>query len=112
MELLIIDSRTEAGEKEVHVKRELEALVTQMHSSGITYEEAVREFKKRFILEVLANHKGNQCKAARELGMHRNTLSRTIAELNIDPVQIRIGLKRPPRSERQVFDTTKQAALS
>jgi hypothetical protein len=32
--------------------------------------------------------------------------------LNIDPVQIRIGLKRPPRSERQVFDTTKQAVLS
>lgn len=94
------------------MKRELEALVTQMHSSGITYEEAVREFKKRFILEVLANHKGNQCKAARELGMHRNTLSRTIAELNIDPVQIRIGLKRPSRSERQVFDTTKQALLS
>lgn len=99
-------------EKEVFVKRELEALVTQMHSSGITYEEAVREFKKRFILEVLASHKGNQCKAARELGMHRNTLSRTIAELDIDPVQVRIGLKRPPRSERQVFDTTKQALLS
>lgn len=111
-EILIVAPAKAPGEKEVFVKRELEALVTQMHSSGITYDEAVREFKKRFILEVLANHKGNQCKAARELGMHRNTLSRTIAELNIDPVQIRIGLKRPPRSERQVFDTTKQAVLS
>ncbi len=111
-EILLVTPAIVPGEKEVYVKRELEALVTQMHSSGITYDEAVREFKKRFILEVLANHKGNQCKAARELGMHRNTLSRTIAELNIDPVQIRIGLKRPPRSERQVFDTTKQAILS
>jgi Fis family transcriptional regulator, factor for inversion stimulation protein len=90
------------------VKRELDNLVTQMHAGGITYFEAVREFKKRFLLEVLAHHKGNQCKAANELGMHRNTLSRTIAELELDPSQIRTGLKRPPRSERPVFDV-KQA---
>lgn len=93
------------------MKRDLDNLVTQMHSGGITYEEAVREFKKRFILEVLAQHRGNQCKAARELGMHRNTLSRTIAELNIDPTQIRNGLKRPPRSERLVYEP-KQALRS
>jgi DNA-binding NtrC family response regulator len=71
-----------------------------MQASGITYAEGVREFKKRFILEVLARHRGNQCKAAQELGMHRNTLSRTIAELDLNPTQIRRGLKRPPRSER------------
>jgi Fis family transcriptional regulator, factor for inversion stimulation protein len=90
------------------VKRELESLVTQMYAAGITYEEAVREFKKRFIFEVLARHKGNQCKAAREMGMHRNTLSRTIAELKLDPAQIRNGLKRPARGERLVFEV-KQA---
>lgn len=85
------------------MKRELENLVSQMHTGGITYTEAVREFKKRYILEVLAHHKGNQCKAAQELGMHRNTLSRTIEELGLDPTQIRLGLKRPPRSERPQF---------
>jgi hypothetical protein len=36
--------------------------------------------------------------------MHRNTLSRTITELDIDPSQIRRGLKRPSRSERPVFE--------
>lgn len=87
------------------MKRELDSLVSQMQTSGITYDEALREFKKRFILQVLACHRGNQCKAAKELGMHRNTLSRTLAELNIDPTQVRIGLKRPPRSERPVFDS-------
>lgn len=86
------------------MKRELDSLVTQMHAGGITYNEAVREFKKRFLVEVLAHHRGNQCKAAKELGMHRNTLSRTIAELEIDPSQIRRGLKRPSRSERPVFE--------
>lgn len=81
------------------MKRELDSLVIQMYASGITYEEAVREFRRRYIQEVLANHKGNQCKAARELGVHRNTLSRMMTELNLDPVQIKLGLKRPARSE-------------
>ena len=40
--------------------------------------------------------------AARELGMHRNTLSRTISELKIDVRQFRDGVKRPPRSARPV----------
>ena len=82
------------------MKRELDNLVLQMHAAGIPYSDAVREFKKRYILEVLSRHRGNQCKAAEELGMHRNTLSRTITELQIDPAQIRNGLKRPSRSER------------
>ncbi len=86
------------------MKRELDILVAHMHASGITYAEGVREFKKRFILEVLARNRGNQCKAARELGMHRNTLSRTIAELELNPAQIRSGLKRPSRSERPALE--------
>ena len=84
------------------MKDQLEALILQMYKSNILYSEGVREFKKRFILTVLQENKGNQCRAARELGMHRNTLSRTIAELHLDPVQIRSGLKRPVRSARPV----------
>lgn len=89
-------------ESEALVKDQLEALVAQMYSSGILYSEAVREFKKRFILNVLQQNKGNQCKAARELGMHRNTLSRTIAELKLDVRQFREGSRRPVGSERPV----------
>ena len=84
------------------MKDQLEALVAQMYSSGILYSEAVREFKKRFIMNVLQQNKGNQCKAARELGMHRNTLSRTIAELKVDIRSLRDGARRPPRSARPV----------
>ncbi len=84
------------------MKRELDILVTQMHTSGVAYNEAVRQFKKRYIYEVLSHHKGNQCKAAEELGMHRNTLSRTLAELDMDTAQIRNGMRRPPRSERSL----------
>jgi Fis family transcriptional regulator, factor for inversion stimulation protein len=82
------------------VKDQLEALILQMYKSNILYSEAVREFKKRFILTVLEENNGNQCRAARQLGMHRNTLSRTISELKIDVRQLRAGMKRPPRSAR------------
>jgi len=82
------------------VKDQLEALVAQMYNSGILYSEAVREFKKRFLVNVLQQNKGNQCKAARELGMHRNTLSRTLAELKLDVRQFRDSGRRPVRSER------------
>ena len=82
------------------MKDQLEALIMQMYRSGILYSEAVREFKKRFILTVLQENKGNQCKAARQLGMHRNTLSRTIAELDLDVKTLRSGTRRPPRSAR------------
>ncbi len=82
------------------MKDQLEALVSQMYHSGIFYSEAVREFKKRFILTVLVENQGNQCRAARQLGMHRNTLARTIQELKLDIRALRNGVRRPPRSAR------------
>jgi len=91
------------------VKDQLETLVLQMHHSKILYSEAVREFKKRFILAVLEENKGNQCRAARELGMHRNTLSRTLAELEIDLRPLREGVKRPSRSARPMAQERKLA---
>jgi DNA-binding protein Fis len=87
-------------ESEDSVKDQLEALVAQMYNSGILYAEAVREFKKRFLMNVLQQNRGNQCRAARELGMHRNTLSRTIAELKLDVRQFRDGGRRPVRGEK------------
>jgi DNA-binding NtrC family response regulator len=92
----------------VDVKRILDGLVTQMHSSGIRYEEAVREFKKQYLREVLLAHRGNQCKAADELGIHRNTLSRTMSELGLSLTEVRANLKRPPRSERPVYSAARQ----
>ena len=89
------------------MRRELDSLVTQMHSSGIPYEDAVREFKRQYLREVLVAHKGNQCKAAEELGMHRNTLSRAMAELDLDLAEVRATLKRPPRSERPVYSAVR-----
>ena len=92
------------------MKDQLEALVLAMYKGGILYSEAVREFKKRFIMSVLLENNGNQCRAARELGMHRNTLSRTIDELKIDVRALRNDARRPPRSARPPLALEKKAA--
>jgi DNA-binding NtrC family response regulator len=104
------DSQVQQGaEKRQQLKDQLEALILQMYKSNILYSEAVREFKERFIVTVLEENKGNQCKAARQLGMHRNTLSRTMQELKIDVRPMRSGAKRPPRSARPAIVERKQA---
>ena len=90
------------------MKRELDNLITQMHSTGVSYDDAVRQFKRQYLLEVLRAHRGNQCKAAEELGMHRNTLSRTMAELDLEVAEVRAGLKRPVRSERLLPSALRQ----
>jgi len=82
------------------MKEELESVVLQMYRAGVRCSEAVREFQKAFILAVLEDQRGNQCKAAERLGIHRNTLRRTIRELEIDIGPTRaLGRRRPARSE-------------
>ena len=82
------------------MKDQLESVVLQMYKAGVRCSEAVREFQKAFILTVLKDQRGNQCKAAEKLGIHRNTLRRTIRELEIDigPTRATEG-RRPARSE-------------
>jgi DNA-binding NtrC family response regulator len=60
------------------MKSRLEALVTEMVERGILFEDAVAEFEKYFILSVLKRTKGNLSKAADELRIHRNTLSKRV----------------------------------
>ena len=61
----------------------LEQLVSQMVEKGVQYEDALREFDRRFIVEVVGKSDGNLSKAADTLGVHRNTLARKIKELKI-----------------------------
>ena len=67
-----------------HLKEQLESLVGMMVERGILLEEALTEFEKKFIRRVLEHSRGNQCRAAKVLGIHRNTLSRKITEYHLD----------------------------
>ena len=80
------------------MKEQLEKLVLQMYRSGTSYSEAVREFQKGFVIAVLRELNGNQVRAAEQLGMHRNTLRRTLQQLAIDVKAVRLSRRRPPVS--------------
>jgi len=65
------------------MREQLEQLVHEMVTRGIRYDEAQREFEKKFIMQVLLKADGNLGRAADLLGIHRNTLSRKIAEYRL-----------------------------
>jgi DNA-binding NtrC family response regulator len=65
------------------MKEQLERLVDEMVTKGVRYEDAQREFEKKFIAQVLLKADGNLCRAAEVLGMHRNTLSRKLSEYRL-----------------------------
>ena len=62
----------------------LERLVEEMVEGHTRqFDDAVREFEKRFIVRVLSQCDGSLTKAACTLGMHRNTLTRKMGEYKI-----------------------------
>jgi DNA-binding NtrC family response regulator len=65
------------------LKEQMDRLVDEMVTRGVRYEDAHREFEKKFIAHVLSQSEGNLGKAADLLGMHRNTLSRKIVEYRL-----------------------------
>ena len=68
------------------MKEQLESLVGMMLERGILLEEAVTEFEKKIIKRALETSRGNRCRAAKILGIHRNTLSRKVEQHKLDHV--------------------------
>ncbi len=65
------------------IAERLEKLVEEMVDRGVQFEDAVREFEKRFIARVLDRCDGSLTRTADALGMHRNTLTRKMGEYKI-----------------------------
>jgi Fis family transcriptional regulator, factor for inversion stimulation protein len=61
----------------------LERLIEEMVDKGVRFDDAVREFEKRFIMRVLGKADGSLTKTADVLGIHRNTLTRKMGEYKI-----------------------------
>jgi DNA-binding NtrC family response regulator len=61
----------------------LERLVDEMVGRSVQFDDAVREFEKRFIARVLNQCDGSLTKSACALGMHRNTLTRKMGEYKL-----------------------------
>ena len=63
----------------LRLKDRLEALCVEMIDRGILFGEAVEQFEKCFITEVVARTDHSMVRAAERLGIHRNTLSKKLA---------------------------------
>jgi DNA-binding NtrC family response regulator len=61
----------------------LDKLVEEMVERDVRFEDAVREFEKRFIARVLGKCSGSVTKTADTLGIHRNTLTRKMETYKI-----------------------------
>jgi len=76
-------SRADRQRAAVAVREQLDSLVQQMLDRGVRYEDARREFEKVFITRALQRSNGCLGDAAELLGIHRNTVTRKMAEYKI-----------------------------
>ncbi len=58
---------------------DMDRLVTELVAKGVRLQDAQAELERRYIEQMLARHDGNLGRAADDLGLHRNTLSRKVA---------------------------------
>ncbi len=64
----------------MQMRARLEALIDEMLDGRIMLDEALAEFEKLYIQKALTRHKAHLSHTAVTLGIHRNTLSKRVAD--------------------------------
>ncbi|HEX8070007.1 MAG TPA: helix-turn-helix domain-containing protein [Pyrinomonadaceae bacterium] len=85
------------------MRARLEALIDEMLDGRIMLDEALAEFEKLYIQKALARHKEHLSRTAATLGIHRNTLSKRVADYREQeraaPTKKRANGKTPKRKK-------------
>jgi DNA-binding NtrC family response regulator len=68
----------------VTIRSQLDTLVREMVTKGIRYDDACKEFERRFVSCALEESEGNISRASERIGLHRNTFSRKMREHGLD----------------------------
>lgn len=92
-----------SGENVEHLQQHLSTLVGAARKAHIPAKLFERICYRQFIVESLEANKLNVCKTAVEIGVHRNTLSRQIDDLDINLRAMRDSKnphKKPAHSAR------------
>ena len=80
----------------MQMRARLEALIDDMLDGQIMLDEALAEFEKLYIQKALARHKEHLSRTASILGIHRNTLSKRVANYRIQERAVKHVPKRNP----------------
>ena len=78
------------------MKENLEALVEHLAGNGFFLEEMVELLERTLIEKTLERTAGNRSAASKQLGIHRNTLQRKMAEYKLGAQKAR---RKPVRAE-------------
>jgi DNA-binding NtrC family response regulator len=65
------------------MKNEFDGTIEKLLSAGIFLPQAVGILERGMIAAALKTAEGNQCSAAKALGIHRNTLQRKMTEFGL-----------------------------
>jgi DNA-binding NtrC family response regulator len=89
----------------MQMRARLEALIDEMLDGQIMLDEALSEFEKLYIQKALARHKEHLSRTAATLGIHRNTLSKRVADYRdqerpAPPPKKRVNNKSAKRKSR------------
>lgn len=65
------------------MKERFDGLIEHLLAGNIFLQEAIEILERSMIVRALEHSSGNQCAAAKQLGIHRNTLQRKMTEYEI-----------------------------
>jgi DNA-binding NtrC family response regulator len=82
---------------EQNLNGRLYQIVDELVRRGLTLDQARREFEKQFIVASLKSNRGNFCRSAKSLGVHRNTLRNKVSDLGILVEDYDLPGRRPAR---------------
>lgn len=89
------------------MKDRFEELVEHLLEKGFFLEEAIELLEKSLITRALAMAGGNQSRASKALGIHRNTLLRKMIEYQLDGKRPR---RKPPVPAASVPKTRRKSS--
>ena len=76
------------------MRKRLEALIDEMLDGQILLDEALAEFEKLYIQKALGRHNEHLSRTADVLGIHRNTLSKRVANYRSHAVTKSAAMKK------------------
>jgi len=75
------------------MKSQIDVLVAQLLNGNIFLQEAIEILEKEMISGALKRQEGNQSAAAKQLGIHRNTLQRKMVDYSLGVGRARMRRK-------------------